>query len=148
MRNASAPASRARLCAARMLKIRTTVWLSSASLSHGAAEREPIELRHEDLGYDDVGLHLARHRERGLAISGKLHAETGLVQKKRLEIAHVRIALDHENDCAVLPVGRPGLSHYPRRERTRRDEQECIKPTPVMSEQEPADPGVPESVEC
>src|SRR4051794_1085726 len=60
-------------------------------LAYSAAERQPIQLWHEDLGDDDVRLHLSRHRESRLAIGGKLHAEPGFIQKKGFEITHVRI---------------------------------------------------------
>ena len=129
MRNASAPASRARRCAARMLKTSTTVLASSAgSCLDRPAQREPVELRDEDLGDDDVGRSARAHLERGEPVVGELDGEPGLVEEVGLELADVRIALDDEDDRAM--PGACGLAtHQMRRETGAK--RSCVKRSPI-----------------
>ena len=66
------------------------------------AQGEPIEPGHHDLGDDDCGLLLPCQLESDDPILGEIHRVTGLVQKESLELAHMWVALDDQNECASI----------------------------------------------
>lgn len=76
-------------------------------LLHRPAQRQAIQLGDHDLGDDDRGPPLTCELQRGDTVLGKVHREAGFVQKKGLEITHVRVAFDNKDQrtCFVCIHG-------------------------------------------
>ena len=101
-RKASAPASRARPAAARMLKTSTAISRVSGVRLEPAAEREPVERGDEDLRDDDVRDDLPSLLQGAISVLLEPDGVTGLMQEVRLELADVRIAIDDQDDRLSL----------------------------------------------
>ena len=65
-----------------------------------ATQGEAVELRHQDLGDDDVGSRRACLREAGLPVDCELDDVPRCAEEVRLEAAHVRVAVDDEHAYA------------------------------------------------
>ena len=63
-----------------------------------AAERQPVLVGNEDLRDDDVREILPSLLQGLIPVLREPDGVTGLIQEVRLELAHVRIAIDNEND--------------------------------------------------
>ena len=83
-----------------------------------AAEREPVELRHQDLGDHDGGPEGTRELEGLEAVRGERDLEPGFREEIGLQVPHVRVAFDTED---YRPVHRNGLGQV-RRPRLARPE--------------------------
>jgi len=69
----------------------------------GAAEAEAVELRHHDVGYDQVGKRLASQLEAGLAVSG--FQNVVLRRQDRADVGpHIRIVVHQQYRGAVFGI--------------------------------------------
>ncbi len=96
-RKASAPASRARSSAARMLKIRTATSRVSGIRLQCPAHAQSVEPGDEDLAHQDRRVGGASALQRGAPVGHEVDRESGLFEEVALERAHVGVAFDHQN---------------------------------------------------
>jgi len=69
--------------------------------AHRRQEAEAVELRHHDVGENEIGALLARHCERRDAIRDRLHAIAGRRQHSLDVLAHVRIVIRQHNEALL-----------------------------------------------
>ncbi len=66
------------------------------------AQRQTIQLGNHDLGDNDRGPPLTCELQCGDAVFGKVHRETSFVEKKGLELTHVGVAFNNQDQRACF----------------------------------------------